>query len=354
MCTSWLPSKVHRMAAMCGFCASLLTCVASGADAAKDPLGWGEVRFGMSSEEVVTALRGKSQFRKAPSAPPPFVLDAQGSVNLQAALAASKQILDGKLREGDNDQVADAARRLQKMIKPRQWVLYSQGGPGGGPVDAKGNLLKVPHSRLLGTLESISTPGHAGFDDNGNQVLRSSAVVRPVNKTKQPITWGGMFASWDEASDRYISEVQDAVRVLSDRVSQQRLKAVPREDIESGEIDIAAVTVRGIELQPTVNFDDDKVSEIVLVTRYEGENGELFDEREMHTTLCMALEEKFGPPDARTNSPASAEATWRFPATVITCSRGRTSFPETGFVRKTVLVKYSPVATGNTGVDDNL
>ena len=175
-----------------------------------------------------------------------------------------------------------------------------------------------------------------------------------MNKTKPPITWGGLFAPWDEASDRYISEVQDAVRVLSDRVSQQRLKAEPRADIERGEIDITAVAVRGIELQPTVTFEDDKVSEIVLLTRYEGENGELFDEREMHTTLCMALEEKFGPPDARTNSLASAETTWRFPATVIMCARYRLSFPETGFVSRDMLIKIRQHSNENAVSDDNL
>lgn len=350
MRTAQLPSGFHLAVVVFGLSASFMPLAASGADASKDPMGWGDVRFGMSAREVVAALGGKAQFQKAPPAAPPFMLDDRGTIDLQGALAASRRILDSEAPEGNGDLIADAARRLKKLIKPRQWILYTQGGMSGGPADATGKPLKVLHSRLFGTLESINPPGFAF----GEERVSWSAVIRPVSKIKQPITWGGLFNLWDEASERYIDDVRGAVRVLSDRVSEQRRKNEPSADVEHGEVDVAAVTVRGIELQPTVTFENDKVSEIVLLTRYEGENGELFDEREMHTTLCEALEEKFGPPQERINSLTSTEAIWRFPATVITCARGRVSFPETGFVRKTVLVKYSPASNENAVSDENL
>ena len=63
MRTFRLPPKFNRTAALCCFCVVLLTSVASGADAAKDPLGWGGAIRNVI-RRIVT-LRGKAQFRKA-------------------------------------------------------------------------------------------------------------------------------------------------------------------------------------------------------------------------------------------------------------------------------------------------
>ena len=324
-------------------CLLFLTCIAKGADAGSDPQGWNEVRFGMTAREVVNALDGKAQFQQEPQASQkPLTLDKHGTPDLVQALDVAKKILADAKESKDAVPSAEAAKRLVRLLKPRRWVFYNQGGP-----DSTGKPTKVLASRVFGTLEA--------FTLNFGEAQRAPIVIRPANRSLQSITYGGLFANiCDEASERYLHEVEDAVHQLSGHIAAERQKEQQPAAEEHREVEVAAVLIRGIDLEPRIEFENGRVSKVVLSLRYAGEDGALFDEFGLHRTLCEALHEKFGPPDEKNNGAASAESVWRFPNTVVTCGRSRMFFSDSAFVRKGVWVAYAPPSAENARGDDNL
>lgn len=341
-----------RVAVWLACCIAFVAYPARSADAKRDPKGWGKVRFGMTAREVVNVLDGAASFQQDKQAPQkPLTIDEDGTPDLRRALEIAKQILADAKDKGDASPAIEAARRLVKLIKPRQWMLYGQGGP-----DDTGMPTKTLSARLSGTLEGFEPAMLLGFagGPGGDSEKRARVVIRPPNKRLQPVTWGGVFESFDDASVAYIQEVQGAVSDLADHGIVERQEEMPRDAERHRELEVDRIMVRGVELQPAIEFRNGTVNKVALFMRDSGDGGANFDEFGMHRTLCEALEEKFGPPDERNNGAASAETVWRFPETVITCSRSRISFPDSGFIRKGVCITYAKPSNENSGEDDNL
>lgn len=268
------------------------------ADPEKDPQGWNGIAFGMTRQQVLAALGGRGHLEHPRNRLKPLMLNTGDCADLPAALAAATQIVD---RAGADPKMKDravAAENLLDLLKPRDWVILAPSPPQGN------NRRKPKGKKVVGTLTRYRSLGFNGIEielaiegKNGGLSLRPDSL--------------------DDASNQYLDEVDQAVDQLSGMIAEAELAA-------SGEVVIAPVQIRGIELEPNVKFVGDTVTKVSLctpgadnpLTRIPNLSG-------MHRTLCDALAEKYGPADERNETDTAFSVVWHFPKTKLSCSQTR-------------------------------
>jgi hypothetical protein len=271
----------------------------------RDPKGWGDVRFGMTQEEVIKALDGKAHI-EPPRAGLAPLMKSPTVADLHTAITKAKSVVDDATDEGsDDDEEVLAAKQLLKLIKPRKWRVIRR-----PEVRRIGQPAIVIDRQFMGTLEDFNDLAFHGRD----------LVVRPTNKRHEPQTLSP--ATLDKDSTEYLAKVDQAVSLLSDILANEALKAPASKD---GRLVIAPVEVRGIVLQPDIEYEGRFVSRINLSTP--GADNPMTPVNParfgLHRTICDALAQKFGPSDERNSLGNVDVVVWRFPETLIKCSCSR-------------------------------
>jgi len=322
------------MVAACWFSACLA------ADPAKDPAGWGDLRFGMTAREVVDAM-GVGVFLESPDSQEkvhPFKSPGNDVADLTAATSFVDEALSSGNKDHDQDpDVLDACRKLRGLLKPRSWtVVNAESGmfPSASPQ-------RTP--KVTATLENIfNSPG--GYKMLS---LRTAAKKAPVLTIHEHAI--------DEKSRGYLEKVTQAVDALAAVIVAKKDNRPAGEDdaIDPAAIHTRDITVRGITLKPKFTFTDGRLVQVNLGIHFAGDGGFNFDHRGVHDTLCEALVEKYGVPNERNRQGNVEEMLWRFPKTVVRCARYERDLGS-GFVRKGVYISYEMPSEENTSGGDNL
>jgi hypothetical protein len=283
----------------------------------KDPLGWGEVKFGMNRKQVVLALDGKAHLeprRDTPVKLPPLMRTAK-IPDLPDAIQTARGIAEQAKKDNEvNTPKTEPAKRLLKLIKPRVWKQSLEANQGD-PTQRNTRLMR--NRQLTGTLDDLvaSQLGEFEFALENDGICTVS--IRPQNRRLSPAKWS--VANLDKESGEYLAEVVAAIGELSRSLEAEIPAEVPRE--EDLRLVIAPTKVRGVTLLPSIAFDGDGVAEITLGTP--GADNPTTPANPgrfaVHQTICEALEEKYGPPDERNRLADRDQVVWRFPKTVIEC-----------------------------------
>ena len=323
-------------------CMAALLCAELGAaDVAKDPGGWGDVKLGMTPEEVSKSLGTDGYIESTNPEPQPFNLD--DTVDLPAAIAFAKEAIAISKKDPANasTQITDASKELLAQNRSATWpYAHYEGGGLSSPA-------RYSKRRLSGTLEQITATG----------AKRTAAYARSLH-----IRSGGKVTQipekqLDDKSKVGLQKIEQAVADLASAIKQaeeQDKRDDGNQPIEASRIKAREVKIRGITLNPTFKFTDNRLTSISMSQAYAGENSANFDERGMQKTLCDALIEKYGPPDQNNQNAFSREYVWQFPTTVIRCISSRVSVPDSAIVRKGLRIVYEVPDAKAADSDDNL
>jgi hypothetical protein len=317
------------------------------ADPAKDPGGWAEVKFGMTPDEVLKAL-GPDGYVKAP--PPeetrrPFSIDE--TVDVPAAMAFAKETRANAKADPTSvpEDLLGACNELLAKSKSSLWVAREGNNPLSRPSDKA-----KPAQKVSGSLEKITSWGAKGTAAYQRTLhIKTTRAVVPVPEVLLDADSKKRLATFEGA----ILDIAIAMqrREEGERLRQREGKVATT---PSNRVCARPVTIRGIKLTPDFKFDGEKVARIHLELEYAGESGFQFDESGMQRTLVEALGEKFGRHDEQNRTSNGQEYLWRFPSTVIRCSAGRVTFPDSSFVRKYVAISYEQPTGENTAGKEKL
>jgi hypothetical protein len=323
-----------------GIFVSCFFCRCFAADPAKDPAGWGDLRFGMTPKEVVEAMGAGVHVENPRPQRRPF--RSGDTVDIPSALVFAKETISGANKvEGGNEEIMEAAKRLHGQLKPRGWSFSQADNPHAPPEERR-----KPPIKVTATLESFSEFG-------AFQAYDRSVVLRPANKAAQILKWSDKYI--DQKSKDYIQKVEAAVEELADLAAAREGQSLPnRNQIDPSLIRTKAVTVRGITLQLDFTFDGESLTKIRLHHDFEGDDAGNLNYHGMHRTLCEALAEKYGKADEDNDAVMATETIWRFPKTVLRCKRYQWNAPGSAYVRKGVSISYEMPSQENVNGDDNL
>lgn len=324
-----------------------ISAICFGADPAKDPGGWGDVKLGMSPDQVLASL-GPDGFVLGPSAEEtkrPFGLD--DTTDVPAAVAFAKEQVEKAKRDTDSvpAELLSACTALLKEMKVFLWVARAGNNPFTPPVQRN-----APPKKLSGVLESITSWGAKSTDAYRRTLqIKTSRATVPVGEVEL-----------DPDSKKKLARIEAAIADIAlamQRVDElSKIKAGRREDepTPSARVRARPTKIRGIELKPDFTFKDERITKIDLGAQYANDGGAGFDEHGMQQTLVDALEEKYGRFDEQNRSDGGVEYLWRFPKTVIRCVAGQRTYPGRAFVRKWVSITYEQPSEANSPATEKL
>jgi hypothetical protein len=323
--------------ALCGLKTSTITllvslCIAASlpaADPAKDPGGWAEVKLGMTPDEVLAALGTDGYIGDAPREVRPFNLDE--TVDLPAAVAFAKDVIanakeDSATTGGD---LLDACKALLAETRSTNWAYatVSRPGPNMTPQFDPRSI-----RRISGNLESITSWGAKVTEAYRRQLnIRAGGKVTTIEEQ-----------SLDDKSKNRLQKIEQAVADMAlamNRNDEQKKGNADHNPVEASRVKAREVKVRGITLNPSFTFSDNRLTKIVMSQNSAGELSTNFNEIGMQQTLCDALTEKYGPVDQQNRNASSREAVWLFPTTIIRCISSRVSIPG-GMTHRGVRIVY--------------
>lgn len=273
--------------------------IAEAADPAKAPLGWGDLKFGMTPTEVLEKL-GPVAAVARPEPERPLMLRDKKTPDVRAALEMAKGIAAAA---GPNEKTpkAAAAKEILDLVKHRAWK--------GRPQHALPT--ESPIRNISGELEQIS--------ENSHQMVTQYVVIRVKNKRAAPVVFPR--DSLDEKSKDYLKEVERAVYDLTELLMDDERKARDAMPLDPRLMRIRAVVVRDITLVPEVMFTDGKLSGISLATPGSDNPTTPYNTGwpGIYRALCEELSDKYGPPDEEGRGDVGTTAKWRFPDCQISC-----------------------------------
>jgi hypothetical protein len=289
---------VHAFACLGGF----LSGEAKAADPAKDPLGWGDLRFGMTPEQVLKALGPRAGVRR-PETPRPLMLDDKKTPDIPQALEIAKNLIDDPSAKAQDAKIGES-KALLSLVKRRGWR--------GSPANNSGNEAKTPKT-ISGILESFS-------DDESSQRF---VLIRPANPRMPPVAL--LRGSLDSQSQAYVKEIEDSVYDLSESIWADERRIAELAPLDPNSIEVESVRISEITLVPEVLFRGGKLWKVNLHTPGADNPTTPYNSgwMGMFLTLRNALSEKYGAPDEQGRGDSGEFAAWRFPRTLISCRHGR-------------------------------
>lgn len=332
----------HPLAIACG-----LFAVCLGAEPKDDPGGWGDLKFGMSPDEVLEALGPGGFVQEAPAAETqrPFGLDE--TTDIPAAVGFAKQQVEKAKEAPDSvpEVLLTPCKELLAEMKRFMWVARDGNNPHTQPEDRK-----KPPKKVSGVLDSITSWGAKKTTAYQRTLqIKTARAIVPLGEVVLDPDSQGKLARIEDA----IADIASAMQRLEELAS---IKAGPKppEPTPADSVRAHPIKIRGLELTPRISFDGEKLTRIRLGMEYGGDGGAGFNEHGMQQTLVEGLKEKYGPADERNSTDNGVEYLWRFPTTVIRCRAGRLSFPGRLYVQKWVSVSYEQPSVANAPTKDKL
>ena len=272
-------------------------------DAAKAPNGWGDLKFGMTASEVMTALGPRARINQ-PEPPRPLMLSDRKTPDIRAAVRMSQTIATAADVD-DNSPKVVAARAIIKLFKPRNWK-GRQAPKNPPPWDKEEDR---PIQSIVGTLVEFSTDTH----------VHDFVTVFPKNPRMQTVSL--LRDSLDPKSSEYAQEAKIAIFDLTEALLAEAREARQAGAAKQGYIKINPIEVREVTLMPEVEFTDGKLSKIRLGTPGCNDPSTPYNPGwpGMYRSICEALEEKYGPPDEKGRGDIGPFSSWRFPGAAVSC-----------------------------------
>jgi hypothetical protein len=258
------------------------------ADPAKDPRGWRNLSFGMTTKEVVAALG--SQVTRRPS---------QEEQQLEAARRYAPIVLEDMQRMADvlledNDTPTEPAVRalrnarntMRDARKNRTWVTTNGSG--------RASLEKVQPSDQNAALH-LSGP-------------RGAPLVVYQN-------------SLDKGSAKMLQSVLDAtntIRTFKDEAQKAAsATAVEEQDIRPSDLLFLPVTEIGYQFSPELLFGP-RFSGVVMTLVPDTDGKQRFVAQDAYDLMARSLAKNLGKPDEASANDGGRRTAWEFPETIVT------------------------------------
>lgn len=272
------------------FCAVALHAASlDGAEAARDPQGWRDLRFGMTFDEAVVALGDLAHKRQTAEEQEAANQLLYSHVDVSVIEATARDILvDAEQRNLElAADVQSDAKTLKNSLRSRTWVISST--PSN-------------KTRVAGTLQGIKP------SDQQNTVTIKLGNGKVLDA---PQHW------LDDRSVKLVRATLDAARRIrrySDKQAKSRFQKDDSFRIKTpAELLIREVTEHDLAFEPELTFTP-QLSSIIL-KKYLKENP-----LDAFATASKSIMSAFGAEDEATLSENGRRMVWRFPTTTLTLS----------------------------------